>query len=308
MLNNLKEAIERLPSKGVQKQAKSSTPLNEIMGSFLKRANLVLPQKGLQTLISRIRQEYTPEQAQEFEKRLEKTNYRELFEQLFSTEVVTLTYMPEKYPHYTSGMCLGKGDLERAERKGVDLHTLAKPKLDITNELLSRILPDSFFLSKPERICEVGGAWGATIKHLKERFQPVEYQNYEPDVDYSRWVEENLGAKAMPVDGETLSGTIDQSMDMVIANNVFIFLPVLKIWSYMQEMKRVVRKNGIILFNAVVSTHIDEAMMNNYLNSYFPKRTLGILPGDLIFKCFTPECFELLDIVDNEYYIFRCKG
>ena len=95
------------------------------------------------------------------------------------------------------------------------------------------------------------------------------------------------------------------SMDLVIANNTLIFVPPMKILSYFIEVRRVLRKNGLFVFNAIVSDQISENDVLNYLEGFFPRRTFQVVPRDFIDRIFQPRQFEVVEIFDREYFILR---
>jgi len=148
-------------------------------------------------------------------------------------------------------------------------------------------------------------------EHLTERFHPTEYQNYEIDSAYAKWAEETFGVKAMPVDGETLSGTKDRSMDLVIANNVLFFMPPIKVWSYLTEMARVTAKNGIIVFNVIVPDFFENKQLDFFLEK-FPRRAFSFTPQRFIELSFPKTEFEFIRNEESDsdrpflpYYFFR---
>ena len=275
------------------------------LADFLDNSELVLPEGGLKYLRKFWSEKLGEHSAQEFEHQLSKTKYRVLFEQLFAGEAVACSYLSPDGKAFRSPMALGMYETELCKRRGVDISEKTKRLFDLTDKLLWELLPNDFVPDPPKRICEIGGAWGATITHLKERFSPDVYYNYEPDRAYAQWTTERFGVTNMPVDGETLRGTESESIDLVVANNVFIFVPPVKVWSYLREMKRVVRKGGIILFNAVQSEQLSDEDLEHFLVTYFPKRALHIVPSDMITRVFHAPNFELLKVHAREYRVYR---
>jgi Methyltransferase domain len=273
--------------------------------NFLDETDLVLPPHCLERFAGLIRAEVGDERADQILSGLKQTNYRVLFEQLFSPEAQAVAHLSHGFTTIRSPMAIGAYDVPQAVRSGLDVVEAFKEKFEITDTLLWKLLPNHLFETPPSHICEIGGAWGATIAHLTKRFQPALYHNYEPDRHYAEWTWRQFGAKRMPVDGETLSGTPDESMDLVIANNVLIFVPVIKTWSYLVEMRRVLRHGGVILFNAVISDQISEDGLKHYLETSFPKRAINILPRDVIDRTFPKDKFETFPIVDREYCMIR---
>lgn len=273
---------------------------------FLEESQLVLPRSGWTTLRMRMTDRLGPAAAAAAEVKLKESNYRALFEELFASEShATAHFAGDDFLRVRSPMLIGDYDVALAKRLGRDLVDVFAEKFATTDRLLWRILPDSLFRRPPTRACEIGGAWGATIKHVKSRFAIESYHNYEPDIHFARWTSERFGVERMPVDGETLGGTADDSVDLVIANNVLIFVPPIKIWSYLLEMRRVVRKDGILLFNLVLSDQLDESDMQNYLDGYFPKRTIQIFPRDILARAFPAGAFETFPVIDREYVVIR---
>ncbi|MCC6639944.1 MAG: methyltransferase domain-containing protein [Deltaproteobacteria bacterium] len=276
------------------------------LAHFLDEANLVLPRRGWEVLRKTMIDSLGPSAASAVEQALKDTQHRVLFEQIFASEAhATAHFARDGFLSVRSPMMLGSYDVEMAKRRGLDLTELFAEKYRATDELLWRLLPDSVFRRPPTRACEIGGAWGATIQHVMCRFAIESYHNYEPDSHYAEWATERFGVEAMPVDGETLSGTADDSVDLVIANNVLTFVPPIKIWSYLTEMRRVLRKDGIALFNLVLSDQLGEADLRRYLDMYFPKRTIQVFSRDILDRTFPSECFEIVSIADREYVVLR---
>lgn len=276
------------------------------LGRFLDEAHLVLPRGGWEMLRRAMLDELGPSGSSAMEQALKDSGHRVLFEQLFALEAhATAHFAGGNFLAMRSPMALGSYDVKLAERRGLDLTALFAEKFEATDALLWKLLPDPVFRKPPQRACEIGGAWGATIAHVMRRFSIESYHNYEPDRHYAAWTAERFGAEAMPVDGETLSGTADDSVDLVIANNVLTFVPPIKVWSYLTEMRRVVRRDGIVLFNLVLSDQLDESDLRRYLDNYFPKRAIQIFPRDLLDRAFPSDRFEIVSIVDREYVTLR---
>ena len=272
------------------------------LSEFLDTAELKLPVGGMKYLRNHLEKSLGIEQAQAVERQLASTNFRVLYEQLFASEALGAAYLTSDCKTFRSPMSLGRYAVDLSRRKQFDLVEQSKNMYEITDELLWTLLPEELFTNPPKRICEIGGAWGATIRHFTARFSPEVYYNFEPDRHYAEWACQRFGAIKMPVDGETLQGILDELIDLVVANNVFIFVPPLKVWSYLREMRRVIRRGGLIFFNAVLSDELSEQDLDMYLDEYFPRRTIQMVPGDLVKRIFPEASFVSLPIPAEKKY------
>ena len=312
--SNLLEKLNVITERNMELEKYVTNPDLEIKFSkFLEESNVILPKKVFQKFFQKVEETHESEVVNTYKEHLEKTNHREIFEQLFSEELLyTRSNNYSIRLKENTAFFQGSQRLETAKKKDVHLHQMMEKMLKITDNLLSRIIRDDDFQSSPKKILEIGGAWGATIKHLTERFHPIEYQNYEIDSAYAKWAEETFGAKPMPVDGETLSATEDQSMDLVIANNVLFFIPPIKVWNYLTEMGRVTANKGVIVFNAIVPDLFKEEQLEYYLRKFFPRRAFSFTPQKFIELSFPKIEFELIrsEQIDPDrpflpYYFFR---
>lgn len=275
--------------------------------------NLTLPAEPLARYWRRVAESAAPEVVERHRQELERTGYRALYDQVFGEERLYAASVNPRTLGELSAFSRGAADLERAARRGLHLHELMAPMVAITDELLAGLLHDDDFAAPPPRtVCEIGGAWGATIAHLTRRYQPAEYRNYEIDSAYAAWAERELGARAMPCDGETLAGTDDASMDLVVANNVLFFVPPIKAYRYLKEMARVVAPGGVVLFNAVIAERLSEAKLDEFLADWFPRRAFGIMPQRFCDLALPEDEFTLLRTDEDHpgkagwtYHIYR---
>lgn len=283
----------------------------KLFTAFVESSRVTLRPEVLDAYYERLRAKTPPDVVDEHARELATTGYERLLEQLFAEEMLVTRVLDARSLREVSSFQRGRRDLENASRAGKHLHEVVKPKVDITHRVLTTLINDEDFDRPPERICEIGGAWGATIKYLSARFGPSEYQNYEIDAAYARWAEEQLGARAMPVDGETLSATEDGSVDLAIANNVLFFMPPIKAWSYLREMARVTRRGGLVLFNALVADRCSEQALEDMMANFFPRRAFSLLPEHFIRIALPSTHFRLIrsttdpGSVEAPYFVYK---
>lgn len=265
-----------------------------LLEKLVASRHLSLRQDVLEVYFARLSEKTSPDTVQAHRLHLEKTGYARLLTRLFSEELLYTVAVEPRTLREFSSFNRGTADMARAARAGVSVRDQAGAKITLAHKLLMTLLSDDDFDEPPTRVCEIGGAWGATITHLKKRYDIATYQNYEIDPAYARWAEKHLGAINMPVDGETLAGTDDGSMDLAIANNSLFFMPSIKVWSYLCEMSRVVRPGGLVVFNALLAEGLDAARLDGLLAEYFPRRSFAFVPEHFLRLAFPPEQFALV--------------
>lgn len=280
--------------------------------AFTEGTQLVLPGRLLDRYWKRLAEGTSSERLAEYRNELESSGYRRLYEQMFAEEMLYVSSLHPRTLKEVTAFQRGAGDLAVAQRKDIHLHERMKTMIAMTDELLAWLLKDEYFNAPPQRICEIGGAWGATIAHLTNRFSPVEYQNYEIDPVYAEFAQDELGARAMPCDGESLSGTATDSIDLVVANNVLFFVPPIKTYRYMKEMARVTAPGGVVLFNVVVADTLSEDKLVEFLDDWFPRRAFSLVPQRFLDLAFPPDDFSLLATDETHpgkagwtYHIYR---
>jgi ubiquinone/menaquinone biosynthesis C-methylase UbiE len=62
----------------------------------------------------------------------------------------------------------------------------------------------------------------------------------------------------LPADGHSLGHTASESVDLVHAQKVFVYVPLVVTVGYLQEMARVVRPGGTVAFDIVTELSMDE--------------------------------------------------
>jgi len=110
-----------------------------------------------------------------------------------------------------------------------------------------------------QRICEIGPGTGRYAERVISALNPDVYEMYETARDWLPYLARLPGAKLQPADGYTLSATESGSVDLVHANKVFVYVPLVVTAGYLGEMSRVVRPGGAVAFDVVTDDCMDEA-------------------------------------------------
>lgn len=115
-----------------------------------------------------------------------------------------------------------------------------------------------------QRICEIGPGSGRYLDKTIQVCQPTSYEIYETAGDWKEWLVQQYKVTAQPTDGASLSSTPSESVDLVHAHRVLQGLPIFTTCGYFDEMIRVVRKSGMIVFDVLT----EECMVEPYLGRW----------------------------------------
>jgi len=134
-----------------------------------------------------------------------------------------------------------------------------------------------------ERVCEIGPGSGRYLEKIKAICTPAYYEIYETAQPWARWLVDTYGVTLQPTDGETLASTPSASIDLVHAHKVFVSTSFLVTLRYFDEMARVTRPGGRVLFDVMTEDCVDDDIMHKWLAVEFdagfypsivPKRTV----------------------------------
>jgi SAM-dependent methyltransferase len=116
-----------------------------------------------------------------------------------------------------------------------------------------------------ERVCEIGPGTGRYAELVVAALKPVVYEMYETATDWLPHLRGLPNGRLMPADGHTLSHTASESVDLVHAHKLFIYVPLVVAVGYMWEMARVVRPGGVVAFDIVTEDCMDDTMTKRWV-------------------------------------------
>jgi len=90
---------------------------------------------------------------------------------------------------------------------------------------------------------------------------PERYEIYETARDWRAWLAKQYPVVVHQADGHALSQTEDNSVDLVQAHGVFIYLPFLNSVEYFREIARVPRPGGLAAFDTGRSSEHNQPRM-----------------------------------------------
>ncbi len=167
-------------------------------------------------------------------------------------------------------------------------------------------------LDQADTVCEIGPGTGRYAELVISALHPAVYEMYETAADWLPHLRKLPAARIMPADGRTLSQTKPESVDLVHANKVFVYLPLVSTIRYLEEMARVVRPGGVMAFDIVTEDCMDEAVIktwvanNSVIYSMIPKQwTIDLL--DRHGLLFLGSSFSPLSDGRTELLVFRKK-
>ncbi len=98
-----------------------------------------------------------------------------------------------------------------------------------TQKVIDNIEKFGVFQNKSPSICEIGTGTGRYMEKVIAKCDPSYYESYETASDWADWLQEEYSIISQPTDGFSLSSTLDNSIDIVHAHGVFVYLKFLDI-------------------------------------------------------------------------------
>lgn len=141
-----------------------------------------------------------------------------------------------------------------------------------TRLTLMHMIRAGVFGGKIERVCEIGPGSGRYLEptiacanrtnETKQYRELLGYEIYELSEDWRNWLVSEYRVQAQECDGHSLSWTKTATVDLVHAHKVFPSTPLFVTLSYIEEMGRVVKPGGWVVFDAMteaclIPEHVD---------------------------------------------------
>jgi SAM-dependent methyltransferase len=160
--------------------------------------------------------------------------------------------------------------IAEARRKGLPLEDYldqysAEP--GATAEAAQAMLRLADLGGKVNRVCEIGAGSGRYARKVIAALKPETYEIYETAADWIPHLRRLPEAVIRDADGHTLRDTATESVDLVHAHKVFVYIPFITTVSYLEEMARVVRPGGVAAFDIVTEDCMDEETTHAWLES-----------------------------------------
>jgi hypothetical protein len=135
-----------------------------------------------------------------------------------------------------------------------------------------------------QTVCEIGPGSGRYLEKVRKICRPSSYEIYETDQEWADWLMQSYDVLARSADGTTLRETPDESVDLIHAHKVFVYLPFVVTCGYLKEMVRVTRSGGRMVFDVVSEGCMPDATLEKWITSgiYYP----CIMPRDFVISFF----------------------
>lgn len=168
-----------------------------------------------------------------------------------------------------------------------------------TQKVINKMNDLGAFENKNLAICEIGAGTGRYMEKVLEEYNPSRYESYETAPDWSNWLEKQYPIMSLPADGHSLKFTANNSIDLVHAHGVFVYIPFLNTIRYFIEIDRITKKGAYIVFDCITEDCLDDELLNKWLNSEdcYPRPIFE----DYILRYFNSEKFVLLGTFYTKY-------
>lgn len=146
-------------------------------------------------------------------------------------------------------------------------------------------------------VVEIGAGTGMYMEKVVEKARPERYEVYETHPGWCSYLTKSYKDASCQVvvhasDGETLQGTKDASCRLVHAHAVFVYIPVLKIFSYLREAVRVLAPGGYLVFDCLLDSGFGPGEVQKWLDSRW--RFPVLVPEKLLFDFLEQEGVSLV--------------
>lgn len=126
----------------------------------------------------------------------------------------------------------------------------------------------SYLPAELPRIVEIGPGTGMYLEKIIENHGTQACEVYETNAGWVNYLAETYSSKTRLIcrnaDGKTLEQTTAKSADAAFAHGVFVYLPLMTVFRYLEEMVRVVKPGGWIVFDCFLTRDFDVRILKEW--------------------------------------------
>ncbi len=131
-----------------------------------------------------------------------------------------------------------------------------------------------------DTVLEIGAGTGMYLEKVIDLYSPRTYEVYETAIDWVAYLEAQYSQRTRLIchnaNGTTLHNTKAASVDAVLAHGVFVYLPVIASFGYLEEAVRVLAPKGILIFDCFIAEHFGVDIIKQWQNDPY-KWTFPVL-------------------------------
>jgi hypothetical protein len=122
------------------------------------------------------------------------------------------------------------------------------------------------FAGKIESVVEIGPGSGRYLEKTIAQCHPSRYEGYETALPWVKYLHDTYPNTVIhPTDGATLTQTPSNSVDLIAAHKVFVGVNLMTTLRYWQEMVRVTRAGGFVVFDIVTESGLTPELIDAWV-------------------------------------------
>lgn len=213
----------------------------------------------------------------------------------------------------STGYLPAKNTVKNAKKMGVSVCDYVEDLWDQkgeTKKIIDNMEIFGAFNFDSPKICEIGTGTGRYTEMVIVKCNPSYYESYETALDWAEWLQEAYPIVSQPADGFSLNPTRDESINLVHAHGLFVYIPFFDSLRYFKEIDRITKKNSVIIFDSITEDCLDSDSLNSWINSKYnyPR----IIPKKYIDKYFPKNKYKLVGNFftpygkgKSKYFVFK---
>jgi len=144
------------------------------------------------------------------------------------------------------------------------------------------------------------------LERIVELYSPTTYEVYETSLEWVGYLNQTYSGrtrlKCHNADGSSLRGTISASVDAVFCHGVFVYLPLITTFGYLEEMARVAKPDGWIIFDCFLTKNFGVNIVKQWQSDPHHWTFAVVISEDLINEFLAKYSLSCVGRFDTPYH------